>query len=224
MRKLTLLVSTCLGCAVLLSAAGKEEQRVIDAAVVLREIMSAPDKGIPTDVLRHAACVAVIPSLKKGGFGFSGEHGAGLVSCRKTNGLWGPPSMLTVNGGGFGFQIGVTAIDLVMVIRNRRGIDFLVKDKFEVGGDLSVAAGPVGRDAQGGTDAVGNAEIYMYSRARGLFGGIAVKGAVVKPDGDGNVAMYGKHMDAAELLKVGSVAPPAGFKPFLHELEKYSAR
>jgi lipid-binding SYLF domain-containing protein len=224
MRKLTLFLTVCLGLSFLLSAATKEQERVMNAASVLREIMAAPDKGIPLDVLHHAACVAVIPALKKGGLGFSGEHGAGIVACRKENGAWGSPSMLTMTGGGFGFQIGVQSIDVIMVIRNRRGIDFLTKDKFEVGGDASAAAGPVGRDAQAGTDAAGNAEIYVYSRARGLFAGISVKGAVVKPDVDANTAIYGKPVDARALLKEGNVAPPPITKAFMVELNKYSKR
>jgi lipid-binding SYLF domain-containing protein len=224
MRKLTLFLSLCLGLGLLLSAQSKEDGRIRSAAAVLKEIMATPDKGIPEDILHHAACVAVIPALKKGGFGFSGEHGAGLVACRKDNGAWGSPSMLTMTGGGFGFQIGVQSIDVVMVIRNRRGIDFLVKDKFEVGGDASAAAGPVGRDAQAGTDAAGNAEIYVYSRARGLFAGISVKGAVVKPDTDANTAVYGKSVNAAALLKEGSIPPPPVFRPFMAELNKYSKK
>jgi SH3 domain-containing YSC84-like protein 1 len=226
MRKLTLLLSVCLGLSSFmpesLSAAKKEEERVQNAAVVLKEIMAAPDKGIPEDVLNKAACVVVIPGLKKGGFGIGGERGLGLVSCRKTSGAWGPPSMLTMTGGSIGFQIGVQSIDLVMVIRNRRGIDFLTKDKFEVGGDISAAAGPVGRDAQAATDATASAEIYTYSRARGLFGGISLKGAVVKPDNDANTVIYGKSVNAAELLKEGNQAAPAITKPFLAELGKYS--
>ena len=157
MRKLTLFLTVCLGLSFLLSAATKEQERVMNAASVLREIMAAPDKGIPLDVLHHAACVAVIPALKKGGLGFSGEHGAGIVACRKENGAWGSPSMLTMTGGGFGFQIGVQSIDVIMVIRNRRGIDFLTKDKFEVRGDTSAAAGP---------DTAGNAEIYVFTGPR----------------------------------------------------------
>ncbi len=195
-----------------------------NAADVLKEIMAAPDKGIPQEVLEKATCVVVIPGLKKLAVGFGGERGLGLVACRKTSGAWGPPSMLTMTGGSFGFQLGGQSIDLVMVIRNRRGIDFLTKDKFEVGGDISAAAGPVGRDAQAGTDAAANAEIYTYSRARGLFGGISLKGAVVKPDNDANEVIYGRHVNAAELLKDGKEAPPAVTRPFMGELNKYSKK
>jgi len=221
MRKLTLAVALCLSLSL---SASKEGDRILNAADVLKEIMAAPDKGIPGDILARAACVAVVPSLKKVAIGVGGENGRGIVSCRKADGHWGPPSMLSVTGGSFGFQLGAQSIDLIMVIMNRRGIDFLTRDKFEVGGDASAAAGPVGRDAQAGTNATADAEIYTYSRSKGLFAGISLKGAVVKPDLDGNAIIYGKHVNPRELLKDGKEAPPAVAAPFMKELYKYAAK
>jgi lipid-binding SYLF domain-containing protein len=221
MRKLTLAVALCLSLSL---SASKESDRILNAADVLKEIMAAPDKGIPGDVMGRAACIAVIPSLKKLAIGFGGENGKGIVACRNRDGAWGPPSMLSITGGSFGLQLGAQSIDLVMVIMNRKGIDFLTRDKFEVGGDASAAAGPVGRDAQAGTNATADAEIYTYSRAKGLFAGISLKGAVVKPDVDGNAVIYGKHVDPRELLKDGKEAPPAAAAPFMKELHKYAPK
>jgi lipid-binding SYLF domain-containing protein len=221
MRKLTLAVALILALSL---SASKEGDRILNAADVLKEIMAAPDKGVPGDIMAKAACVAVIPSLKKLAVGFGGENGKGIVSCRRDDGSWGPPSMLSITGGSFGFQLGGQSIDLVMVIMNRRGIDFLTRDKFEVGGDASAAAGPVGRDAQAGTNATADAEIYTYSRAKGLFAGISLKGAVVKPDLDANAIIYGKHVNPRELLKEGKEAPPAAAMPFMKELHKYAAK
>jgi lipid-binding SYLF domain-containing protein len=226
MTKLTAAFSLgiCFSLSITAAAASKEADRIKNAAAVMHEIMATPDKGIPHSILEHAACVAVVPAFKKGAFIVGAEGGKGIVSCRKENGSWGPPSMLTVGGASFGFQAGGQSTDVVMVIRNRKGIDFLTKDKFEVGGDLSAAAGPVGRDATAGTDALASAEIYTYSRSRGLFAGISLKGAVVKPDNDGNKAIYGKSVDAAALLKEGNMASPAVAEPFLTELRKYSPK
>src|SRR5258708_18442448 len=148
MRKLTAVLLLSLGLSLSLSAASKEAERIQNAADVLKEIMAAPDKGIPGDILAKATCVAVVPSLKKAAFGIGGENGKGIVACRKQNGAWGAPSMLAVTGFSFGFQLGGEAIDLIMVVMNRKGVDFLTRDKVQIGADLNATAGPVGRDAQ----------------------------------------------------------------------------
>ncbi len=205
-------------------AKSKEAERIEDAATALTEIMGAPDKGIPKNVLGRTHCVAVIPSMKKLAVGFGGQHGKGLVSCRKAGGGWGPPSMLALTGGSFGLQLGAQATDVFMLIMNKRGIDYLTKDKFEVGGDLSAAAGPVGREATANTDVALRAEIYTYSRSKGLFAGVSLKGASVRPDKDANRAIYGHPVEARELLLEGSVAPPADAQPFIAALDKYAGR
>ena len=222
MRKTALVLSFLLATG--LWAKSKEAERIEDAATAFEEIMAAPDKGIPRDVLSRAQCVAIIPSMKKVAIGFGGQHGKGLVSCRMTGGGWGPPSMLTLTGGSFGLQLGAQATDVFMLIMNKRGIDYLTRDKFEVGGDLSAAAGPVGREATAGTDVGLRAEIYTYSRSKGLFGGISLKGAAVRPDKDANRSLYGRAVEARDLLLEGNAAPPADAKPFMAALSKYGAR
>ena len=221
MRKIALVLSFLLAAG--LWAKSKEGERIDDAATAFQEIMGAPDKGIPRDVLGRAECVAIIPSMKKLAVGFGGQHGKGLVSCRKGGG-WGPPSILTLTGGSVGLQLGVQATDVFMLIMNKRGIDYLTRDKFEVGGDLSAAAGPVGRDATAATDVGLRAEIYTYSRSKGLFAGVSLKGAAVRPDKDANRAIYGRPVEARELLLDGNAAPPAEAKPFMDALNKYGAR
>ena len=204
-------------------AKSKEAERVSNAAEVLKEIMATPDKGIPRDYLERAHCLAIIPAMKKLALGFGGQYGRGVVACRKAGGAWGPPSMISLKGGSVGFQLGGESIDLVMLIMNRRGAEFLTSNKFNVGGDLSAAAGPVGRDATASTDIAMNAEIYTYSRARGLFGGVSLKGAVLKADDDGNKELYGRRVEARSLLLDGGVAPPADAQPLMNALAKYSA-
>jgi lipid-binding SYLF domain-containing protein len=162
--------------------------------------------------------------MKKAAFGFGGQGGKGVVACRRENGAWGPPSMLSMAGGSFGLQIGVQSTDVIMLIMNKRGAEFLTSNKFQVGGDLSAAAGPVGRDATANTDAALNAEIYTYSRSRGAFAGISLKGARVTTDDDGNRVIYGRPISARVLLQEGNVAAPAAAAPFLNALNKYAKK
>ena len=204
-------------------AKSKEAERISNAAEALKQIMATPDKGIPTNYLERAHCLAIIPGMKKLAFGIGAQRGLGVVSCRKAGGAWGPPSMISLHGGSAGFQLGGESIDLVMLIMNRRGAEFLTSNKFNVGGDLSAAAGPVGRDATASTDIAMNAEIYTYSRARGLFGGISLKGAVLKADDDGNKQLYGRRVEARSLLLDGAEAPPADAQPFMNALARYTA-
>ncbi|MDR1728100.1 MAG: lipid-binding SYLF domain-containing protein [Acidobacteriota bacterium] len=206
MRKiLPVVVLSCL-CAAALATAGDVEDRVVRGAVVLKEIADAPDGGIPQELLDRCACVAVIPGMKKGGFIFGANYGKGLMSCRTEGGAgaWSNPSMFRLEGGSFGFQIGAQSVDLILMVMNLRGIESLLDSKFTLGGDASVAAGPVGRTAAAETDLWMSAEILAYSRARGLFGGLVVKGGTVRQDKDANMWLYQRPVDARTLLLQGA--------------------
>ena len=215
-------------CVTLVLAAGslwaddreKTIDRVDDAGTILNEIMSAPDSGIPQEILDSAKCVAVVPSLIKGGLGLGAAYGKGVASCRTDKG-WSAPAFFTVKGGSFGLQIGAQAVDLVMVIMNDNGMKNLLKSKFELGADASAAAGPVGRHASADTDWKMRAEILTYSRARGVFAGLTLKGSVVTQGKDDTRAFYGRMVPFRTILK-GNVAPPEDSKPFLDALVKYS--
>jgi lipid-binding SYLF domain-containing protein len=189
------------------------DDRLNHAGAVLSEIMAAPDKGIPDEVMHHAKCIAVVPHLLKGGFVFGAENGRGIATCRTPNG-WSAPAFFTITGGNWGLQIGVEGIDLVMVIQSDKGMDRLINSKFEIGGDASVAAGPVGRHASADTDWKMNAEILTYSRARGIFAGITLDGAAVRRDDDSTEAIYGREVPTRDLLR-GVVPPPPAAHAFL---------
>ena len=192
------------------------QERLQHAGEVLHEVMSAPDKGIPEEVLQHAKCIAVVPHLVKGGFIFGAEGGRGVATCRTANG-WSAPAFFSITGGNWGLQIGVEGIDLVMVFQGDKGMDRLINSKFEIGGDASVAAGPVGRHASADTDWKMNAEILTYSRAKGIFAGITLNGAAVRRDDDSTEAFYGHEIPTRELL-TGQVPPPAGSRAFLDSI------
>ncbi len=200
------------------------QERLSDSAAVFNEIMATPDKGIPQDLLNRAQCVVIVPSLKKGAFIVGGEYGKGFAECRTASGTgWGAPAAIRVEGGSVGFQIGGSATDVVMLVMNQRGMDKLMSNKFTLGADAEVAAGPVGRTAQAATDVGLNAEILAWSRAKGAFAGIALKGATLRPDEKENEALYGKKMSSREIL-ASTMTPPAGAQPLNAALEKYSAR
>jgi SH3 domain-containing YSC84-like protein 1 len=202
--------------------ASKEEERLANAGKAFDEIMAAPDKGIPGNVLDKADCIVIIPGMKKGGFIVGGRYGKGMVSCRGTGKTgWGAPAMLEMGGGSVGLQIGASAVDVVMLVMNREGMDKLLKDKFTLGGDASVAAGPVGRAGTAETDALMNAKILSYSRSKGVFAGLELKGATLNQDDDANKALYGKKIDAPDIL-AGSVTTPPAAKPVIAVLTKYS--
>src|SRR6478736_4561665 len=192
--------------------------RLQAAATVLDEIMAAPDKGIPSDILSSAKCVAVVPSLLKGGFVVGGAHGRGMATCRTATG-WTAPAALTTTGGSVGLQIGGQAVDLVMVIMNDHGMQALLTSKFKLGADASVAAGPVGRHTEGATDLKLRAEVLTYSRARGLFAGISLNGAVIKQDEDATGELYGRQVDFKSIL-TGSVQPPQSAEKFLAAVKR----
>ena len=186
----------------------KASDRVQAAADVLNQIQSAPDSGIPQEILSKAECVAVVPSMLKGGFIVGGKYGRGLASCRTPKG-WSAPAFFTIAGGSFGFQIGGQAVDLVMLIMNNDGMQRLLSSKVSLGADASVAAGPVGRHAEGNTDWKMRAQVLTYSRARGVFAGVSLNGAVMNQDKDSTREFYG-HMVTFKALLTGEVEPPAG--------------
>src|SRR4030042_2567251 len=176
--------------------------RVVSAAVVIKEIMGTPDKSIPQDLLDKCQCVAVIPGMKKGAFIFGGNYGKGVVSCRTDGGQgpWSAPSMIMMSGGSFGLQIGVQSTDLVLVIMNLSGIESLLDSKFTLGAGAAVAAGPVGRNASAKTDALLTAKILAYSRSRGAFAGLSLNGEVVRSDMDANFVVYKKQLAPRRML------------------------
>jgi len=194
--------------------------RVDEAGTVLNEIMSAPDAGIPDNVMGSAQCIAVVPSYLKGAFVVGASYGKGLASCRTDHG-WSAPAFIRLEGGSFGFQIGGQAVDLIMLIMNERGMHALLSSKFKVGADASVAAGPVGRHADASTDWKMRAEVLTYSRARGVFAGISLNGAVIKQDRDDTRAFYGRMVPYRSLL-TGLTPVPADANPFLEKLTQYA--
>ena len=198
------------------SAREDATERLGNATTVLHEIMGMPDKGIPEEVLEHAKCVAVVPHMIKGGFVFGGKGGKGVATCRTANG-WSAPAFITISGGNWGLQIGVEAVDLVMIIQNEKGMQKLLSSNFHVGADASAAAGPVGRHAEAGTNWKMDTEILTYSRAKGVFAGLTLEGASIRQDNDSRHAIYGPKVTTKALL-LGKVAAPAAAQPFLAEV------
>ncbi len=215
-----LLIGTTLGLLVTLSAFASDREddvkRTQRSAEVFREIMNTPDQGIPQDLLRSAKCIAIIPGDKKFAFIFGGSYGRGLATCRTEVG-WSAPMFLAIDGGSVGYQIGGSSTDIVMLFMNDHALQSLLGDKFKLGADASVAAGPVGRTGAAGTDLRLSAEILSYSRTKGLFAGVALDGAVVQADKSGDRAMYGDHVNRHEILS-GKVTVPASARPLLREI------
>jgi lipid-binding SYLF domain-containing protein len=209
------------------SAQEREIQRADNAVRVLSEILAIPEESIPERLLREAEAIAVMPDVVKAGLVFGGRGGKGLMAVRGSDGTWSNPTFITLGGGSFGFQAGVQSADVVLVFRNRRGIDNIVNGKFTLGADASVAAGPVGRSAQASTDGQLKAEIYSYSRARGLFAGIALDGAVIAIDNRANRRVYGRDVTARMILE-NRVRPQVnavvGFRDKLEEASAQAAR
>ena len=222
--KTTLLV--CLCCLFAMAAfadeTSKAVERVQSAGTVLNEIENAPDKGIPEEVLGSADCVAVVPSLLKGGFIVGARYGRGVASCRNAKG-WSAPAFFSVEGGSFGFQIGGQAVDLVMLIMNKQGMDNLLSSKFQLGADASVAAGPVGRHAAADTDWKMRAQVLTYSRARGVFAGISLAGARIRQDKDSTREFYGRMVPFKTSL-LGEIDAPSTAYPFVNSLAKWAQR
>jgi lipid-binding SYLF domain-containing protein len=226
MRWITLTLALALGCAPL---AAKDEKsktagRLDDAASLFSEIMGAPDKSIPQDLLDKSYCMVLVPGLKKAAFGFGGKFGRGFSICRNPSGPgWGPPAAIRIEGGSVGFQIGVSSTDVVLLIMNDRGMNRLTTSKFTIGADATAAAGPVGRNATAQTDALMTAEILSWSRSRGAFAGISLDGATLRNDIDENQAMYGQRWESKQILGSGA-KPPEMAARLIAALNKYSSR
>src|SRR5579863_7180486 len=217
-------VALLLASSSLLHAAGDAAKRLNDSAEMLTEIMSAPDKGIPQDLLAKAQCVVLVPGLKKGAFIVGAKYGKGFMLCRKASGVgWSAPAAIRVEGGSVGFQIGGSETDVVMLVNSAPGAKKLMQSKFTLGADASVAGGPVGRTSTAETDAQLHAEILTYSRSRGAFAGVSLDGATLRPDDDWNTELYGKPMTNQEIVMSNTPSPAAAAK-LDSVLDKYSSR
>jgi lipid-binding SYLF domain-containing protein len=206
-----------------LAFANGAAERLQESAAVLREIMATSDRGIPQDLLNKAECAIIVPGMKKGAFIVGAKYGRGYMVCRKGNVGWSAPAGVRVEGGSFGFQIGGSETDVIMLVLNKRGADKLMSSKFTLGGDASVAAGPVGRTSSAETDALLRAEILSWSRSRGVFAGVSLKGATMRPDRDANKELYGRELESRDIINGGMEAPPAA-KELISLLNKYSSR
>ena len=207
----------------LLAADEKDIDRLNDAATVFSEVMDAPDKGIPQDLLEKAHCIVIVPGMKKGAFIVGAKYGKGFVSCRdeKARRDWSAPGAIRVEGGSVGFQIGGSETDVILLVMNTRGADRLLSSQFTLGGEGEVAAGPVGRNATAQTDAKFTAEILSWSRTRGVFAGLSLQGATLRQDEDVNRALYGKKINNRQIVRT-SIAPPRGAERLMTLLKRYS--
>ena len=221
MRKFLVLTITLCSSSFGLFAQNKADERLQDSSRVLHEIMDTPDKGIPQDLLNKAYCVVVIPGAKKAAFIVGGEYGKGFAVCRRHHAGWGAPAAVIMEGGSFGFQIGGADTDVVMLVMNEHGMKELDKSKVTLGADASVAAGPVGRTAAADTDAFMTAEILSWSRSKGVFAGIALKGASLRSDEKDNAEIYGQPMPNHDILMTATPVPAAA-RPLITELDRYS--
>jgi SH3 domain-containing YSC84-like protein 1 len=204
----------------------KEVDRLKNAGTVMEEILNIPD-NIPQDLIDKAECVVVFPSVLKAAFGIGGSYGRGAMVCRTGEhytGPWGAPSMMALEGGSFGFQLGGQATDFVLLIMNPRGAKAILSSKVKLGADMAAAAGPKGRDASAETDATMRAEILTYSRSRGLFAGISLEGSTLRPDNDANEKLYGKKLTATEIIRQGAVPVPPSGQKLVSLLEKKSPK
>jgi len=216
-KTMSLLLMSVVGMVGTVAWAGSAREdsvaRLQSSVDVIHAIMATPDKGIPEEVLNDAKCIVVVPNMIKGGFVFGGKHGRGVASCRTADG-WSAPAFVSVGGGSAGFQIGLEGVDLVMLVMNDQGFQHLLSSKFELTGEGSVAAGPVGRHASAGTDWKMNTQVLTYSRSKGVFAGLTLEGAVVEQDNDSTRAIYGKHMEFRNILS-GKVATPKSAEAFM---------
>ena len=204
--------------------ADKTAERLEDATSLISEIMGTPDRSIPQDLLERAHCIVVVPGVKKAAFGFGGKYGRGWVSCRNAKGPgWSAPAAVRMEGGSFGFQIGVSSTDVILLVMNERGMQKLLSSKFTLGADASVAGGPVGRSASAQTDALITAEILSWSRSRGAFAGVSLEGATLRNDLDENEALYNKKLNNQDVIN-GHLAVPEKAKRFIGVLNKYSMK
>ncbi len=223
-----LMIATAIAASValtpLLAADNDVAKRLDDAAIVFSEVMDAPDKGIPLDLLEKAHCIVIVPDLKTAAFGVGGKYGKGYLSCRRQKGTgWSAPGTVRIEGGSVGFQIGAESTDLIMLIMSERGADKLLASKFTLGAEGSVAAGPVGRTATAQTDVQMRADILSWSRTQGLFAGLAVEGATLRQDLDDNAVLYGKKLENRVIVTKGERPPKAADK-LLALLDRYSSK
>ncbi len=204
----------------------KQESRLENSGEVMKEILNIPD-DIPQDLLDKAVCVIVMPSVLKAAFGFGGSYGRGAMTCRSGdhfNGPWSAPTMMVLQGGSFGFQLGAQATDFVLLVMNPRGASAILTSKVKLGADASAAAGPKGRHAEAATDATMRAEVLTYSRARGLFAGISLSGSSLRPDNDGNASLYGRRLSATDIALHGAVPVPSAARTLISTLNQHSPK
>jgi lipid-binding SYLF domain-containing protein len=214
-------------CALPLCAQKKEDTRLNDSYNVLKEILGTPDKGIPRDLLNKSDCVVVFPSVKKAAFIVGGEYGRGVITCRSGpdfRGPWSAPSMFALEGASVGFQIGGEGTDFVLLVMNEKGANSVLTSKVKMGADASAAAGPVGRTASAETDAVMNAEILSWSKAKGVFGGVSLEGSTLRSDDGGNKDVYGQKLTAKDIVRGGKVQTPAAAQPLISLLQTTSPK
>src|SRR5215469_18172991 len=204
------------------SMSANSDQRIARSASAFQELMHTPDRGIPKDLLERASCIVIIPGLKKGAFGFGGKYGRGFAACRRASG-WGAPASVRIEGASFGFQIGGSSTDVFMLVMNSSGMKRLVADKFTLGGEAAAAAGPVGRESSANRDVLMTAEILSWSRSRGVFAGISLEGATIRPDGSEHERLYGKHVTNKEIIE-GSVRAPRMAHALTATLNQYANR
>src|SRR5580765_4179238 len=225
-KTMSLLLMSFMGLVGTCAWAGSAREDTVDrlqkSVDVLHAVMAAPDKGLPEEVLTGAKCILVVPDLIKGGFVFGGKHGRGVASCRTSEG-WSAPAFVSVGGGSWGLQIGVEGVDLVMLVMNDQGFQHLLSSKFELTGEGSVAAGPVGRHASAGTDWKMNTEMLTYSRSKGVFAGLTLEGAVVEQDNDSTRAIYGKNMTFRNILS-GKASTPKSADAFMKAVSEAGQR
>lgn len=224
--KTVLLLMVMVLAALPATAQKDENKRIENAGTVMTEILNVPD-DVPQDLLDKAECVIVLPSVKKFAIGFGGSYGRGVMTCRSGkdfSGPWSAPSMMGLEGGSFGLQLGGQATDFVLLVMNSRGASSILSSKVKLGADMAAAAGPKGRDAAAATDVTMRAEVLSYSRSRGLFGGISLEGSTLRPDNDANKKLYGKAIDAKDIVIKGAVQPPPSAKELLATLDKRSPK
>ena len=219
MKKWTLFVALCV---VAFAQEETPDKRMRRAADTFRDIMAAPDKAIPSDLLHHAECVVIVPGMKKAAFIVGGEYGKGFASCRTATG-WSGPSAVRLAGGSFGLQLGADSTDVVLLIMNERGLRHMLSDKFTIGADATAAAGPVGRDAKADTDVLLRSEVLSWSRSRGLFAGVSLNGTVVETDKGENEKLYGPSAHHNAILR-GEVHPTEAARVLTSELDQYAGR
>jgi lipid-binding SYLF domain-containing protein len=202
--------------------ASNSDQRIERAASAFQELMHTPDKGIPRDLLERANCIVVIPGLKKGAFGFGGKYGRGFAMCRGRGG-WGAPAAVRIEGASFGLQLGGSSTDVFMLVMNEKGMSRLLADKFTLGGEVAAAAGPVGRETSANTDVLLSAEILTWSRSRGIFAGLSLEGATLRPDGRENENLYGRRVSNKDII-TGKVRSPQSAHALTSVLTRYASK